>query len=76
MPEPVKGFIDAMLRADLAGPKKQRHFIDRVLQRLPAEHDFEQASYSTVRDYMRRRRPSMSRGSVRPSPTGSPSAAH
>lgn len=55
--EPVKGFIDAMLREDLAAPKKQRHTIDRVLERLAGEHEFEQASYSTVRDYMRKRRP-------------------
>ncbi|MEU5609487.1 IS21 family transposase [Streptomyces sparsogenes] len=55
--EPVKGFIDAMLGEDLAAPKKQKHTIDRVLQRLAAEHDFEHASYSTVRDYVRKRRP-------------------
>ncbi|MBT2399783.1 IS21 family transposase [Streptomyces sp. ISL-100] len=55
--EPVKGFIDAMLREDLAAPRKQKHTIDRVLERLAGEHDFEQASYSTVRDYMRKRRP-------------------
>lgn len=55
--EPVKAFIDAMLREDLSAPKKQRHTIDRILQRLAAEHDFEHASYSTVRDYVRKRRP-------------------
>jgi transposase len=55
--EPVRGFIDAMLRADIDAPKKQRHTIDRILQRLAAEHDFEHASYSTVRDYVRKRRP-------------------
>lgn len=55
--EPVKGFIDAMLREDLAAPRKQKHTIDRIVQRLAAERDFERASYSTVRDYVRRRRP-------------------
>lgn len=55
--EPVTGFIDAMLRADIDAPRKQRHTIDRICQRLAAEHDFEQASYSTVRDYVRKRRP-------------------
>lgn len=55
--EPVKPFIDAMLRADLDGPRKQRHTVDRVVQRLAAEHDFELASYSSIRDYMRLRRP-------------------
>ncbi|MGW2703656.1 hypothetical protein [Streptomyces sp. NPDC001340] len=54
--EPVKGFIDAMLREDPSAPKMQRHTVDRVLQRPAAEHHFEHASYSTVRDYVRRRR--------------------
>jgi hypothetical protein len=54
---PVKAFIDAMLRADLDAPRKQRHTVDRVMRRLAAEHDFELASYSTVRDYVRARRP-------------------
>lgn len=55
--EPVKGFIDAMLREDLDVWKKQKHTVDRILERLAGEHDFEQASYSTVRDYVRKRRP-------------------
>lgn len=55
--EPVKGFIDAMLREDLQVWRKQKHTVDRVLERLAGEHDFEQASYSTVRDYVRKRRP-------------------
>ncbi|MEU3215701.1 hypothetical protein [Streptomyces sp. NPDC006971] len=33
----MKGFIDAMLPGDLAAPKKQKHTIERVLQRLAAE---------------------------------------
>lgn len=57
--EPVKDFIDAMLREDLEGWKKQKHTVDRVLERLAAERDFEQASYSTVRDYVRKRRPQL-----------------
>ncbi|MGW0771177.1 IS21/IS408/IS1162 family transposase [Streptomyces sp. NPDC002676] len=57
--EPVKGFIDAMLREDLQTWKKQKHTIDRILERLAGEHDFEQASYSTIRDYVRKRRPQM-----------------
>jgi transposase len=54
--EPVKGFIDAMLREDVKAPKKQKHTIDRILERLAGERDFEHASYSTVRNYVRRRR--------------------
>ncbi|MFI9076798.1 IS21 family transposase [Streptomyces sioyaensis] len=57
--EPVKGFIDAMLRADVVGPRKQRHTIERIVVRLAAEHDFELASYSTVREYVRKRRPAI-----------------
>ncbi|MFE5097807.1 IS21 family transposase [Streptomyces sp. NPDC056638] len=57
--EPVKGFIDVMLREDLAAPRKQKHTISRVMERLAAEHDFELASYTTVRDYMARRRPEL-----------------
>ncbi|MDX3434247.1 IS21 family transposase [Streptomyces sp. ME01-18a] len=52
--EPVKPFIDAMLRADLDAPRKQRHTVDQILQRLAGEHDFELAAYSTVRDYVAR----------------------
>ncbi|WP_183091567.1 IS21 family transposase [Streptomyces radicis] len=57
--EPVKGFIDAMLREDLSAPKKQKHTISRVLERLAAEHDFELAAYTTVRDYVAKRRPEL-----------------
>ncbi|MBV6703012.1 HTH domain-containing protein [Kitasatospora aureofaciens] len=41
--EPVKGFIDAMLREDLDAPAKQKHTIPRIMERLAAEHDFELA---------------------------------
>jgi hypothetical protein len=61
--EPVKGFIDGMLREDTRAPRKQRHTVNRILQRLAAERDFEQASYSTVRDYVRKRRPEIDRRS-------------
>ena len=54
---PVMGFIDAMLRADLIAPRKQRHTIDRIHRRLLVEYEFDGASYSTVRDYVSRRRP-------------------
>ncbi|MFH8577232.1 IS21 family transposase [Streptomyces zaomyceticus] len=55
--EPVKGFIDAMLREDLDAPAKQKHTIPRVMERLAAEHDFELAGLTTVYDYVARRRP-------------------
>jgi transposase len=54
---PAAGWIDEMLRADLSAPRKQRHTIVRVHQRLREEHGFDGASYSTVRNYVNRRRP-------------------
>ncbi len=55
--EPFKAEIDEMLRSDLAAPKKQRHTARRVLARLVDEHGAEDVSYSTVRDYVAKRRP-------------------
>ena len=46
-----------MLRVDLAAPRKQRHTAKRVLARLVDEHGAGALSYSTVRDYVARRRP-------------------
>ena len=54
--EPFKEAIDAMLRADLDAPRKQRHTATRILARLAEEHDARDVSYSTVRDYVRLRR--------------------
>ncbi|WP_051399810.1 IS21 family transposase [Haloechinothrix halophila] len=51
------GWIDEMLRADLTAPSKQRHTVVRMYQRLATEYDFTLASISTVRDYVRKRRP-------------------
>ncbi|HTQ88830.1 MAG TPA: IS21 family transposase, partial [Streptosporangiaceae bacterium] len=52
----VTGWIDAMLREDLAAPRKQRHTARRIFERLRDEHDA-QVSYSTVVKYVHRRRP-------------------
>ena len=54
--EPFKASIDAMLRADLDAPRKQRHTATRILARLVDEHAATGLSYSTVRDYVRVRR--------------------
>src|SRR5262249_45936000 len=54
---PFRGVIDEMLRSDLDAPKKQRHTARRILARLVDEHDAGGLSYSTVRDYVRKRRP-------------------
>jgi transposase len=55
--DPVKPIIDAMLREDLDAPRKQRHTARRVLARLVEEHGASEISYSTVRDYVAKRRP-------------------
>ncbi|MBZ6239338.1 hypothetical protein [Streptomyces olivaceus] len=55
--DPAVGWIDAMLREDLKAPRKQKHTVERIVQRLAEEHDFDQASYSSVRNYVRKRRP-------------------
>lgn len=54
--DPIKPLIDAMLREDLTAPRKQQHTARRVLARLVDEHGCE-VTYSTVRDYVARRRP-------------------
>jgi transposase len=51
------GWVDEMLREDLAAPRKQRHTIQRVYDRLLTEHGFDEASYSSVRNYVNKRRP-------------------
>jgi transposase len=55
--EPVRSVVDEMLRSDLSAPRKQKHTIERICQRLAIEHDFAEASYSAVRNYVARRRP-------------------
>jgi transposase len=54
--DPFKPAIDAMLRADLDAPRKQRHTAKRIFDRLVAEHEMEGISYATVSDYVGWRR--------------------
>ncbi|GAA1437022.1 IS21 family transposase [Microlunatus lacustris] len=56
---PFKAAIDAMLVEDLTAPRKQQHTARRVLARLVDEHGAAELSYSTVRDYVRTRRPDL-----------------
>lgn len=51
-------FIDEILRSDPWAPKKQRHTIQRIFERLRDERDFD-GGYTTVRDYVRPRRLSL-----------------
>lgn len=55
--EPFKPVIDGWLRDDLDARKKQRHTARRVWDRLVDEQNVTDVSYSTVRDYVGRRRP-------------------
>jgi transposase len=55
--DPAKPWIDEMLRADLTAPRKQRHTVRRIVERLVAEHGFTAARYTTVLGYVNRRRP-------------------
>jgi transposase len=64
--EPFKDEIDKMLRWDLDAPKKQRHTARRILARLVDEHHATDLSYSTVRDYVGKRRPQICAEAGRP----------
>ena len=64
--EPFKAAIDEMLRGDLDAPKKQRHTARRILARLVDEHGANDLSYSTVRDYVAKRRPEIAAEAGRP----------
>jgi len=55
--ETFKPVIDQWLTDDLDAPRKQRHTARRVLSRLVDEQGAVDVSYSTVRDYVARRRP-------------------
>lgn len=55
--EPAMGWIDGMLREDVTAPRKQRHTARRIFERLRDEYGFDMVSYSTVRNYVRKRRP-------------------
>ncbi|WP_433479555.1 IS21 family transposase [Spirillospora sp. CA-142024] len=55
--DPFKPAVDQMLRADLDAPRKQRHTVRRIVDRLVAEHEMEGISYSTVCNYVAARRP-------------------
>jgi len=67
---PFAAAVDGMLRADLDAPKKQRHTARRVLARLVDEHGAQDVSYSTVRDYVAKRRPQIAAEAGKPLETG------
>jgi transposase len=55
--DPFKATIDGILREDLDAPRKQRHTVKRVFDRLIDEHDAQGVTYSMVRAYIFQRRP-------------------
>lgn len=55
--DPFKPAIDAILRADLDAPRKQRHTAKRIFERLIAEHGLTNSSYPRVAEYVSWRRP-------------------
>src|SRR4051812_49895068 len=52
-----KPVIDDILRADLDAPRKQRHTVKRIYDRLIAEHHMHDVSYAVVRAYVADRKP-------------------
>ncbi len=54
--DPFKPLIDEMLRADLDAPRKQRHTVKRIFERLLDEHGADEVSYQRVRGYVAGRR--------------------
>lgn len=53
--DPFKDVIDGWLRDDLSAPRKQRHTVVRIHQRLLDEHSALDVSYGMVRAYVARR---------------------
>jgi hypothetical protein len=64
-----------MLRVDLDAPRKQRHTARRIWERLIDEHGLE-LSYSSVRDYVARRRPEIMAETGRAAEAGFVPQAH
>ncbi|MFH9125565.1 IS21 family transposase, partial [Streptomyces globisporus] len=54
--DPYRPVIDAILTADLTAPRKQRHTVKRIFDRLLDEHDAVDISYQMVRAYVAGRR--------------------
>lgn len=61
---PMMSVIDGWLRDDLTAPRKQRHTVRRIFNRIVEEYGFT-VSYTTVLHYVNRRRPQISAESRR-----------
>ncbi len=53
--EPYVGVIEGILEGDKVAPKKQRHTVRRIFERLREEHNFP-GGYTIVKDYVREQR--------------------
>ena len=53
--EPFTGVIDAILEADRSVPRKQRHTVKRIFERLRDEYGFD-GQHTIVKDYVREHR--------------------
>jgi hypothetical protein len=54
--DPVKPFIDSILKADLQAPRKQRHTAQRIYNRLREELPQHAIARSTVAEYIVKRK--------------------
>lgn len=54
--DPFKPAVDAILLADLKAPRKQRHTVTRIYQRLLDEHAMTGVSYPVLQRYVKERR--------------------
>jgi hypothetical protein len=52
-----KPVVDDILRTDLDAPRKQRHTVKRIYDRLIAEHHMHDVSYAVARAYVADRKP-------------------
>lgn len=57
--DPFKAVIDAILLADLDAPRKQRHTVKRIFDRLVDEHAMTNVSHQVVRTYVATRKPAV-----------------
>lgn len=65
-----KPAIDDILRSDLNAPRKQRHTVTRIVDRLRTEFGMDDVSYPVVRAYVATRRPEISIECGRGAPMG------
>lgn len=66
--DPYKPIIDEILIADLDAPRKQRHTVTRIFDRLCSEHGMTDVSYPVVRAYVADGNPTSASKSVVPRP--------